>query len=314
MREALLVSAFAGLEAALIVSLSVSTRIVEPLQTISAVSRRLAQGFYHERTVINSGDELAELSQSVNRLAATLEQTEQRRMTLLADVAHELRTPLATIGGYMEGLIDGVIKPDRQTYELVLHESVRLRRLVEDLQLLSRVEAGQIPIQQRPINLSSVLLHTARRLQPEFASRGVHLLVDMPDELSAVYADPDRVDQILINLLNNALRYTPDEGTVTLRACDDGDMVMVAVQDTGVGIAPEHLAHIFERFYRVDKSRARASGGSGVGLTIARHLVYAHGGDIWATSKGPGTGTQFAFTLPRTLMAPPETQVSMTAN
>ncbi len=298
MRDALLVAAFAALEAALIVSLSVSTRIVEPLQAISAVSRRLAQGFYHERTDINSDDELAELSQSVNQLAEALEQTEQQRMALLTDVTHELRTPLATIGGYMEGLLDGVIKPDEQTFTLVLQESRRLQRLTEDLQLLSRAEAGQIPIMPRTLNLRDTMIQLYERLKPEFDAAQIDLVLITPDTLPQIQADPDRVHQILINLLNNARRYTPQGGSVTLRARPQQETVLISVEDTGIGIAAEHLPHIFERFYRVDKSRARASGGSGIGLTIARHLVYAHGGDIWVTSDGPDLGSHFHVALP----------------
>jgi histidine kinase len=311
MRDALLVSAFAALEAALIVSLSVATRIVEPLQAITAVSQRLAQGFYHERTEIRSDDELAELSRSVNQLAEALEQTEQRRMALLADVAHEIRTPLATIGGYMEGLIDGIITPDQQTFELVLHESSRLRRLTEDLELLSRAEAGRIPIISRQMSLTDTLQRMMQRFKPQFAAQNIELVLGTPETLPTVYADPDRVDQILINLLTNALRYTPGGGKVVLRvrpAKDDDNMMVVSVEDSGIGIAPEHLPHLFERFYRVDKSRARVSGGSGVGLTIARHLVYAHRGDIWAVSDGPGRGSKFHFTLPRSAIATPNVQ------
>jgi histidine kinase len=305
MRDALLVAAFAALEASLIVSISVSTRIVEPLQAISEVSRRLAQGFYHERTDIKSDDELAELSRSVNQLAETLEQTEQRRMALMADVTHEIRTPLATIAGYMEGLLDGVIQPDPQTFQLVLHESVRLRRLVDDLQLLSRAEAGQIPIMPAPCNLRRTIANVSARMQPEVEQYNISLHLALPDTIPAVYADPDRVDQIMINLLTNACRYTPEGGSITVRARAEEDFVVVSVEDTGIGIAPEHQKHLFERFYRVDKSRARASGGSGIGLTITRHLVYAQGGEIWVTSDGVGQGSQFHFTLPRTTVSSP---------
>jgi histidine kinase len=250
--------------------------------------------------VIKSDDELAELSRSVNQLAEALEQTEQRRMALLADVTHEIRTPLATIGGYMEGLLDGVIKPDEHTFNLVLHETTRLRRLIDDLQLLSRAEAGQIPISARPVNMRAILRNLVARLKPQCDAHQIKLSLVMPDSLPAVYADPDRVEQILINLLSNACRYTPGGGSVLLRAYEEEYAVRVMVEDSGVGIAPEHLPHLFERFYRVDKSRARASGGSGIGLTIARHLVYGQGGDIWVESDGPGHGSRFYFTLPRT--------------
>lgn len=297
-QQSLLVASFAALAAAVVVSLFISHRIVEPLHAISTVSQRLAQGFYRERTLIGSDDELADLSRNVNRLAETLEQTEQRRMALLADVAHELRTPLATIEGYMEGLIDGIVQPSRETYTLVLSESVRLQRLIEDLMLLSRVEAGQIPIMCRSVDLRPLLENLVAQFQPQLSSDHVTLKLNMPAELPLIWADPDRVNQVLINLLSNAFRYTPDDGTVTLHVYTHEDYLVVTVQDTGIGIAPEHLSQLFERFYRVDKSRARASGGNGIGLTIARHLVYAQGGEIWAESAGMGKGSSFYFTLP----------------
>jgi signal transduction histidine kinase len=297
-QQALLVASFAALVAAVVVSLFVSHRIVEPLHAISTVSQRLAQGFYRERTLIGSDDELAELSRNVNQLAETLEQTEHRRIALLADVAHELRTPLSTIEGYMEGLIDGVIRPNRETFALVLSESVRLQRLIEDLMLLSRAEAGQIPIVPCPVDLRAMLENLVAQFQPQFAVDQVSLDLVIAPDLPPAWADPDRVNQVLINLLANAFRYTPGDGQVTLRAQANAGCLLVTVQDTGVGIDPQHLAHLFERFYRVDKSRARASGGNGIGLTIARHLVYAQGGEIWAESRGKGHGSSFHFTLP----------------
>ncbi len=297
-QQALLVASFAALVAAVVVSLFVSHRIVEPLHAISTVSQRLAQGFYRERTLIGSDDELAELSRNVNQLAETLEQTEQRRMALLADVAHELRTPLSTIEGYMEGLIDGVIRPNRETFTLVLSESVRLQRLIEDLMLLSRAEAGQIPIVPCSVDLRAMLESLVAQFQPQFAVDQVSLDLVIAPDLPPAWADPDRVNQVLINLLANAFRYTPGDGQVTLRAQTRADCLLITVQDTGVGIDPQHLTHLFERFYRVDKSRARVSGGNGIGLTIARHLVYAQGGEIWAESRGKGHGSSFHFTLP----------------
>lgn len=298
LQQSLLVASFSALVAAVTVSLFVSHRIVEPLHVISTVSQRLAQGFYRERTLIGSDDELAELSRNVNQLAETLEQTEQRRMALLGDVAHELRTPLATIEGYMEGLLDGVVQPNRETFSLVLSESVRLQRLIEDLMLLSRVEAGQIPVLPRPTDIRATLEHLVAQFQPQLAADQVQLISIIAPDLPLAWADPDRVNQVVINLLANAFRYTPVGGNITLRAHADATRLIIAIQDTGIGIAPEHLPQIFERFYRVDKSRARASGGNGIGLTIARHLVYAHGGDIWAESPGLGHGTTFSFTLP----------------
>jgi signal transduction histidine kinase len=296
--QALLISAFAALAAAIVVSLFVSRRIVEPLQELSSVSRRMAQGYYRERTSIRSDDELADLSQSINQLAVALEQTEQRRLALLADVTHELRTPLTTIEGYMEGLIDGVIAPEPHIFAMIQHEAVRLKWLTEELVLLSRAEAGQLRISAQPTDLPTLVEHSVAQFQPQFAAQEIQLELRMPPELPEVLADPNRLEQILINLLSNALRYTPAGGHVSITAEPYDFFVQVAVRDSGIGITAEHIPHIFERFYRVDKSRARKSGGTGIGLTIARHLVYAQGGEIWVESPGLGHGATFYVTLP----------------
>ncbi len=297
-QQALLISGFAALTAAVLVSLFVSRRIVEPIQTLSNVSRRLAQGLYRERIYLQADDEIAQLAQSVNQLAEALDQTERRRLALLADVTHELRTPLATIGGYMEGLVDGVVSANPATFNLILRETRRLQRLIEDLELLSRVEAGQLPVVARAIDLRPVLEAQIVQFEPLFSSNQVTLSLDAPEQLPQVWADPDRVAQVLINILANAYRYTPAGGQVTVQVSTDDHEVRVAVIDSGIGIAAEHLPHLFERFYRVDKSRARNSGGSGIGLAIARHLIYAQGGEIWAESEGIGKGARFIFTLP----------------
>ena len=296
--QALLVSAFAALTAAVVVSLFVSRRIVEPLQELTVVSGRLAKGYFRERTAINSNDELGALSQSINQLAEALEKTELRRLGLVADVAHELRTPLTTIEGYMEGLIDNVIRPEPEIFAMIQHEATRLKWMIEEMALLSRAEAGQLRVEPKPIALLEIIKQVAAQFQPQVASQELTLKLDLPSTLPPVLADPDRVVQVLINLLANALQYTPAGGEVTVFARPLDFVVQVGVRDTGIGIAAEHLPHIFERFYRVDKSRARQTGGAGIGLTIARHLVYAHGGEIWVESEGSGQGTTFNFTLP----------------
>ena len=296
--SSLLIAGFAALAAATVVSLYVARRIVEPLQELSLVSRRLAQGYYRERTAIQSDDEMADLSSSINQLADALEQTEQRRLTLLADVAHELRTPLTTIEGYMEGLIDNVIEPEPETFALIQHEATRLKWLIQELALLSRAEAGQLRVETKPVELQQILLNVVAQFRPQFFAQELHLSLELPEIPVIVRADADRIEQVLINLLANALQYTPPRGVVTIRVTPSEYFVEIAVRDSGIGIPPAHLPHIFERFYRVDKSRTRKSGGTGIGLTIARHLVYAHGGEIWAESEGIGRGTTFYFTLP----------------
>jgi signal transduction histidine kinase len=298
MFQALLLSAGAAMLAAVVVSLLISTRIVTPIQRLLGASRRIASGHYAERVLTTDPDELGVLATQFNTMASALEAAERRRIALISDVAHELRTPLATIEGYTEGLLDGVVAPGAETWALLHDEAGRLRRLVQELQELSRAEARQLPLQQRPCSPEELADQAIRRIAPQFAEKGVTLTTDAPAELPAVRADADRIIQVLLNLLGNALRYTPPGSAVQVRAERQNDAVTFHVADSGIGIAPEHLPHVFERFYRVDKARSRALGGSGIGLTISRAIVEAHDGQIWAASDGVGQGAIFSFTLP----------------
>jgi signal transduction histidine kinase len=295
--EILVVAALAAFLAAVAVSIFTARRIVGPLQVMMRASQRIAAGDYHQRVQVPRQDELGSLAQAFNRMAETLERTEQRRMELIGDVAHELRTPLSSIKGIMEGLVDGVLTAEPTTFLLVQREVARLQRLVHDLEELSRAEAGQVPLDLRAVAPTDLARAAADRLRPQFEDKSVNLNLDLPADLPQVRADPSRIIQVLLNLLGNALQFTPPSGHVTVRAWRDGREVVIIVQDTGIGISAEHLPHIFERFYRVDKSRSRPGGGSGIGLTIAKHLVEAHGGRIWAISSGPGQGSTFSFTL-----------------
>ena len=285
--------------AALLVSLFFSRSVVAPLRAMMKASQRIAEGHYDERVRVTGTDELAQLGSRFNRMTERLEQTETMRRQLLGDVSHELRTPLTAIGGYMEGLIDGVLPATPETYEQVRHEALRLGRLVDDLQELSRVEARSFQLDLRPLALSVPLATIAKRLARTLEEKRINLTLNLPADLPPVLADEDRLTQVLTNLIGNALAYTPPDGEVTVSAQRRGNQVQVAVKDNGIGIPPEHLPHIFDRFYRVDKSRSRgAGGGSGIGLTIARHLVEAHSGRIQAESAGENKGSIFTFTLP----------------
>jgi histidine kinase len=261
-------------------------------------SRYIAAGHYRERVEVTSQDELGQLARSFNQMAATLEQTESMRRELLANVAHELRTPLASIKGYMEGMIDGVLPTGPDTMQQIYHEADRLQRLVNDLQELSRVEAGAFELKPHSLAITDLVRQTAARLWPQFEEKRVNLNLELLENLPQVMADEDRISQVLLNLVGNALQYTPSGGTVTIAAQIQHEELLVSIHDNGLGIPTEHLPHIFNRFYRVDQSRSRAGGGSGVGLTIAKHLVEAHGGQIWASSAGSGQGSVFSFTLP----------------
>jgi histidine kinase len=198
----------------------------------------------------------------------------------------------------MEGLTDAVLPADPATYELVSQEANRLGRLVQDLQDLSRVEAHQLDFNFRPAGVTGLVKAAVSRLEPQYQAKNVLMKTSLADSLPRVLVDADRVMQVLLNLLGNALQYTPAGGQVRVEAARRGEGVQVSVSDTGIGISPEHLSQVFERFYRVDKSRSRVGGGSGLGLTIARHIVEAHSGRIWAESAGTGCGSRFSFTLP----------------
>jgi signal transduction histidine kinase len=302
--EALGVASLAATVMAVITSLFVSRQVVAPVQAMMAASQRIADGNYAERVQVpgdihkGEQDELGQLALRFNQMAARLEQTENMRRQLIGDVTHELRTPLTTIKGFMEGLMDGVLPASDETYTQIYHEADRLQRLVNDLQELSRVEAGAYELHLKRAGLAEVVQATIARLERQFEEKGVALEAQVPADLPLIRMDSDRIGQVLLNLVGNALQYTPAGGRVHIQVVHQPGEVQVAVADTGIGIPPEHLPHLFTRFYRVDKSRARSGGGSGIGLTIARHLVEAHGGRIWAESHGAGKGSRFTFTLP----------------
>ncbi len=296
--KALVAAALAATGAGLTTSILLAQVILRSLRDLAHSSQRIAAGRYDERVAVPASDELQAVAESFNQMAAALEQIEQRRVAMIGNVAHELRTPLAGIEGYLEGLIDGVIPETAETFLDMQSEVRRLRRLIDDLQTLSRVEAGQITLNFTTFDIQQVIRRVVSQLQPQVLDGCLQVQVDQPDTPLLTRADPDRVAQILLNLLGNAVRYTPEGGCITVHASLSDHRVQVSVTDTGIGIAAEHLPYIFERFYRADPSRARTSGGSGIGLTIARHLAWAMGGDISAYSAGPGQGSTFTLTLP----------------
>lgn len=296
--RALLVAALSATLAGLMTSLFLVREILRPLRQLARSSQRIASGHYGERVETSASDELADVASSFNHMAATLEATEQQRVALIGNVAHELRTPLAGLEGYLEGLVDGVLPSDPETLNAMQHEVRRLRRLVDDLQSLSRVEAGQVPLHPQPFDLHRLAQRVVAQIQPQIIAQQLELAIDAPAERIEVLADPDRTTQVLLNLVGNAVRYTPEGGRITIHLAARSGSAHIAVQDTGIGIPAEALPYVFERFYRVDPSRARSSGGSGIGLTIARHLVWAMGGDMGLSSAGSGQGTTFWFTLP----------------
>jgi signal transduction histidine kinase len=273
----------------------VSKRIVQPLIQMEQITRRFASGRLEERVPESEIPELNRLADSFNHMAKELEGVEQRRRDLVGDLTHELRTPLTVLQGYLEGLADGTIDPSPDIYQRLANETTRLRHLVNDLQELSKAEAGYLPINAQPLPLRPFLESLLQKFSDQLLE-GTILKLDCPGDLPFALADPERVEQILVNLISNALRYTP-EGSVTLQARQDSNQIWIAVIDTGQGISAEDLPHVFERFWRSDRSRDRHSGGTGIGLAISRRLVELQKGTIEAESE-PGKGSIFRFSLP----------------
>ena len=304
--QSLLVAAVAATLAGLLTSILLIREILRPLQEIAHGSRRIADGHYDERVAVPFSDELAMVATNFNMMAESLGEVESQRVTMIGNVAHELRTPLTGLRGYLEGLMDGLFPTDGETFAHMYHEVRRLQRLVDDLQALSRVEAGQLDLRLEPFDVVPVVNQVLSQIRPQALAHNLTLDLDCETDSLVVYADRDRTAQVLINLMSNALRYTPDDGAITVCIRRAGRHAAIAVQDTGVGIAPEDLPHIFDRFYRADPSRTRASGGSGIGLTIARYLTWGMGGELTVQSDGPNQGSTFIFTLPPALPTPPD--------
>ncbi|MEP0919862.1 HAMP domain-containing histidine kinase [Leptolyngbya sp. DQ-M1] len=274
----------------------VSKRIMQPLIQMEQITQRFAAGHLEERVPENEIPELNRLAESFNRMAQDLEGVEQRRRDLVGDLTHELRTPLTVVEGYLEGLADGTIEPSPDIYQRLVRETVRLRRLVNDLQELSKAEAGYLPIHLQPLAIRPLLVAIVQKFSDQLMEDSPALSVDCPESLPLASADPERVEQVLINLVGNALRYTP-QGSITLRAWTELERIWIAVEDTGQGIKPEDLPHVFERFWRSDRSRDRHSGGTGIGLAICRRLVELQKGTIEVESE-VGKGSTFRFSLP----------------
>lgn len=300
---AVLVAALGAIVAGLVSGLVLARQILRPLQEIASSSQRIADGRYSERVAVPGSDELAVVATHFNQMAEALEEVEEQRIRLIGNVAHELRTPLTALSGYLEGLMDGLFPRDPETFADMYQEVRRLQRLVDDLQALSRVESGRISLTMEPFSLRPVVERVVSQLRPQAEAKDLRLTTEFPAAQATVCADPDRTAQVLVNLLGNAIRYTPEGGAIAVKVSAGERAVDVVVEDTGIGIPAEALPYLFERFYRVDASRSRRSGGSGIGLTIARHLAWAMGGDLQASSPGRGQGSTFTLSL---LTAPPE--------
>lgn len=293
---AMLIGALAGILVAATLGILVARRFMRPIRQLQQAARQMAAGHYDVEIPAVREQELSDLGGDLRTLGESLASTEARRVRLLGDVAHELRTPLTVMGGYVEAMTDGVVPPDPEHLGLIGREVERMRRLSDDLGALSRSQEVGLELRRAPIDIGTTVAETAERLRPQAVDAEVTLTVDC--EPAWAEADPERIGQVVTNLVGNALRAVSRGGSVAVRCRAADGHVRVTVEDDGVGLHGADRERIFERFYRVDGRQGdQRGGGSGIGLTIARQIARAHGGDLVAASAGPGRGATFTLTL-----------------
>ncbi|GJM40957.1 MAG: two-component sensor histidine kinase [Ardenticatenaceae bacterium] len=295
--QAIFLAALGATAVSLLIGVLLARSLTKPLQEMTAATQAVAQGDLTQQVPVRSEDELGTLATSFNQMSADLAQSRDMRRQMTADIAHDLRTPLSLILGHAEALSDGVLPPTPETFDVIHDEARRLNRLVEDLRLLSLSEAGELSLAMRPVQPQSLLERAVVAHAPAAQQKQVELILNASADLPDVLVDPDRLAQVLDNLVANALRYTPENGRIQLAALQTETAVQLQVQDSGPGMDMAELTHVFDRFYRGDKSRHRYDGGSGLGLAIAKSIVQNHNGRIWAESA-PGQGATFIVALP----------------
>ena len=316
--RSILLASLAAAALALVLGSLLFFQLTAPIRGLTSAARSIATGDLTRRVPERSQDELGELAQAFNTMADSLAQAEEQRRHMVADIAHELRTPLSIIQGSLEGMLDRVLPLDFEQVASVHEETLLLGRLVADLRLLSLAEARQLDLERAETDLSGLIGKVVERMRPVAQEKGIILEASLPPSLPSVSIDTGRINQVLDNLVGNAMRYSPVGGRVSIQTslvsgrigagqyAKSEQQLLTTVTDTGTGITPEDLPHVFDRFYRADKSRTRSSGGSGLGLAIAKHLVELHGGQVWAESPvqqeagQPDYGSRFSFTLPAT--------------
>jgi len=297
MTRAIIYSVLGATAIALLLGLLLARTLTRPIRELTAATQALAKGDLGQQVSVRTRDEMGQLAASFNQMSADLARASQLRRQMTADIAHELRTPLSLILGYTESLSDAKLPATQETFDIMYDEAQHLNRLIDDLRTLSLADAGELPLNRRPVDPQALLEQAALAYMPQAQRQGVAIELKASSDLPEAEADPGRIEQVLDNLVSNALRYTPAGGRVILSAEADGDKVFLRVQDTGAGIHPEELPYIFERFYRADKSRQRYAKESGLGLAIAKSIVEAHGGSVSVEST-LGEGTTFVVALP----------------
>jgi signal transduction histidine kinase len=286
---------------ALFLGVFLARRLTQPLRQLTEASRKMARGELGQQVSTDARGEIGELSTSFNQMSVALADSEQQRQQMLADVAHELRTPLSITRGHIEAMLDGVFEMTPDNLAIVHEETLLLGRLVDDLRTLSLAEAGQLSLNRVTVNLTDLMVQSVSAFEPLAEAEGVELTVEVPEVDVMITADPSRIRQVLGNLLSNALRHvnTGENGVpqVTVSLANRGDVAQLGVSDNGPGLSTEVQQHIFDRFWRADRARSRDQGGSGLGLAISRAIVEAHDGRIWVEST-PGEGSTFVIELP----------------
>jgi two-component system sensor histidine kinase BaeS len=280
---------------ALVLSFGLSRQILRPVGELKAAAARMESGDLDVQVQVRGRDEIADLGRTFNSMASRLAETERLRRQLVSDVAHELRSPVTNLRCTLEAIQDGLAPADRASIDALHEETLFLQRLISDLQELALAEAGRLTLNLGDVDLEDVMRRAASAMAK---APGAVITVAVNADLPRIVGDADRLEQVLRNLLSNARRHTPADGSISVGASPEDAVVRITVQDTGAGIPSEHLPHVFDRFYRADQSRARATGGAGLGLAIARQIVAAHGGVIEATSAGAGLGTTFTIDIP----------------
>jgi signal transduction histidine kinase len=296
--QLLIYSALATTAITLVLGVLLSRNLTSPIRELTLATHAVSQGDLSRQVRVRSRDELGELARAFNKMSAELARSVNTRRQMTADIAHELRTPLSLILGHAEAVHDGVLPPSVENFEIIREEAGRLEHLVDDLRTLSLADSGELSIEKQSVDLKKLLQDISLAYQHRVWQKNVVLELDMPSELPTVQADADRLTQVVTNILDNALRYTPVDGKVVLAIKQLENGILISIQDSGPGIRNgEDVNRIFDRFYRLDVSRDRAEGGSGLGLAIAKSIIQAHGGQIWAESV-PGQGLTVFVELP----------------
>ncbi|HKG55236.1 MAG TPA: ATP-binding protein [Anaerolineales bacterium] len=294
----LLYGALIGAVIALLVGIFLSRTLTRPIRELTRATHAVSEGDLSQQVPVRSNDELGELAQAFNRMSSELSRSVNTRKQMTADIAHELRTPLSLILGHAEAVHDGVLPPSRENFEIIREEAGRLEHLVNDLRILSLADAGELSINPQMVEPDRLLQEVAAIYQYQTQRKNITLNLEIASPLSDIEVDPGRMTQVLTNILDNALRHTPEGGKIVLSAKDLDDQVELAIQDSGPGLKAEDINRIFDRFYRTDSSRQRQDGGSGLGLAIARSIVQAHGGQLSAESD-EGKGLKVIVRLPK---------------